>query len=308
MQDYHGRLRSFQPGWWFAKPIGVSPIECAKRGWRCHGQDRIVCECCPASLTIERNDGKWLINGAVVEDEQLLGSSVLAAGHHEFCVWRSHMVDVADPAKLSDREIVQAAERRLESLRKNLHTVPILANGGGGEEDDSAEIMQSLARAGFEFASKSDHNGGRIDVLSCVYCLRAQMVQSFSQLAVSSGPGTARGADGEPAGKAARKDVLPPRDGLYRPRPHVPGGDNTAQPSGDGRSTMDPYALHRFYCPMFSRAHDDLTPLAEKVIKVCVMASTAAAEGGVKDGGFTAAKALELLDSLAAILPEVPCL
>lgn len=38
------RLRTFRPTVWFAKPDCISPLECARRGWRCAAADTLVCE------------------------------------------------------------------------------------------------------------------------------------------------------------------------------------------------------------------------------------------------------------------------
>merc|ERR1719221_418262 len=87
--DYQQRLISFRPPWWFNRPLGCSPIECARRGWANTGPDIVGCECCGAELRVARSGDQWLVNGSPLATE---GSGAAAAwakalslGHGPFC-------------------------------------------------------------------------------------------------------------------------------------------------------------------------------------------------------------------------------
>eukprot|EP01039_Chlorochromonas_danica_P009223 gene9223-10184_t len=52
-EDFLQRLRSFHAAvsLWFAKPDYLSPLRCARFGWRCAGRDRLHCLLCHATVT-----------------------------------------------------------------------------------------------------------------------------------------------------------------------------------------------------------------------------------------------------------------
>eukprot|EP00981_Chlorochromonas_danica_P005929 scaffold1236_cov170-Ochromonas_danica.AAC.20 len=53
-EDFLQRLRSFHAAvsLWFAKPDYLSPLRCARFGWRCAGRDRLHCLLCHATVTV----------------------------------------------------------------------------------------------------------------------------------------------------------------------------------------------------------------------------------------------------------------
>lgn len=362
LEDYYRRLRSFRPGWWFAKPIGVSPVECSRRGWTCTGPDLAVCECCGLELRVVREGEVWLVNGKPCDGPP--ADAALIEGHSPFCPWRSHSVDATNPAKLSAREIVEATEHRLQGLKLSLQHMPMLADGQkegeSGEGEGDVDSFEALARAGWEHAGFAGAEPNRLELLRCFFCLRTVAVQAFSHRPAWC-PRVREEGSGEPKAKASRHSFTPPRSDVWTPRPGIlgkqqrqqqqlgiegsgagsggseglpvpsPSGSDSAE-GGDGIAAMDPHALHRFFCPMFSRAKEDLSPVAAKVIHARIAAamereeelaaaaaraSAASQEaGGVASGGAdeallgeaataesAAARAQELLDELYTILP-----
>lgn len=329
LDDYYRRLRAFQPGWWFAKPVGVSPIECARRGWAGAGRDLVACECCGAELAVQREGHIWLVNGKPVEGQP--GEAALLDGHSPFCPWRCHDVALTDPAKMSEREIEEATDRRLERLRSSLEHVPVLSDGEAAEaEGREADACEALTRAGWEYAGLGGSAPQRLELLRCFFCLRTVSVQSFSHCLAPKEP--ARSEDGEPMAKARRVEAKPPQDGLWTPRSGFPtqggsAGEGDGASSAEGASSskssivaMDPHALHRFYCPMYSRAEEDLSPLAARVIEAraegaerrrrwgarqatATQEAVASASSAEAEADAAVARAKELLAGLYAILP-----
>lgn len=290
--DYWRRLRTFRPGWWFNKPVGVSPIECARRGWAALGVHVVVCECCGAELRITREAEVWLVNGAPSED--VPSRKLLVEGHSAFCPWRAHEVSLADPGTWSDREIVESVDKRLREMQEKLSCIPALTND---PENGAANTYEVLSRAGWGPSAHAPEVGD-VDLLQCFFCLRCVAVQSFPHWPVSGG----RGELGEPPAKAARQGLEDGR--LWTPR------------DSSGRSNFEPHALHRFFCPMFSPESDDLSPNAVRMIIAREAAAMTAerkslsetqgdkeAAGFSEAAGAAAACAQELIRSLFAILP-----
>lgn len=319
--DYYRRLRSFRPGWWFNKPLGVSPIECARRGWACIGPDRVRCECCGEELSFVREGQIWVVNGAPMKEAPT--SKALIEAHSQFCPWRSRDVDVTNPGALADEELVSATEARRARLASQLHVVPVLAESGQVADKDN--VFETLARAGWErlMVGKAPNE---LECLTCFYCQRTVAVQSFPHLE------WVRQATEEPAEKKARivaedarggSATCRPKAGLWTPRPWEPRSGSS--PDSQEAVHFEPHACHHWYCPMYSQATHDLSPLAVRVVHAREAAAAQAAAssrvatrqaqesttkkgaGGaaalVGAGGAAAARARELIVSLNTILP-----
>jgi len=268
----------------------------------------------------------WLVSGVPLPpakgDWPAPGEPQLVEGHSPFCPWRSHEATCLHAAKMSEREIFDVVERRATGLRaavagdtKGALCLPILA--GEGEEEECAEdVCEALARAGWEHARRDE-----LDLLRCAYCLRLVVVQSFAHRRPCAENGACEEND-EPAAKRAR---LSPRPGLWTPRTRAiaPG-----PAEDDAVAEMDPLALHRFYCPMFSRPPDDLSPMASRIVRIRetmairkeaseVIAAAARGEAtkewdvesakalAAAGAGQAAARAAEVLQSLYGVLPQL---
>jgi hypothetical protein len=48
--SYLARIDSFTVSRWFAKPAALSPLECARYGWKTTAPDRLECSLCAARL------------------------------------------------------------------------------------------------------------------------------------------------------------------------------------------------------------------------------------------------------------------
>lgn len=51
--DFRDRLRTFKTGWWFAKPLELSPLVCARYGWHNSGPDTLKCSVCSAQIIVK---------------------------------------------------------------------------------------------------------------------------------------------------------------------------------------------------------------------------------------------------------------
>lgn len=352
--DHHARLWTFRTHWWFNKPLGVSPIRCAQRGWCNVGPDTLRCECCNTQLTIRQEEGTWLVNGQPTKalTGPLTASAwdeTLSNSHGRFCPWRSHEVMSCDPTQLSDAELVENVQDRVRGLC-SLQCYPVLDEGSNGCEAEQkrstagkTNVLEALARAGWDYGGCGAQG---TEFLRCTYCLRVVAVQSFAH---TRGPGAggvpdvasddtaerpakvarcensspalsnsvgATGSGSDAASNRETSSINSPLPGLWTPRPwSATEGKmaNTASGAGAGTtasSVMDPYALHHFYCPLYSRADDDLGPLSARIVRVH------AADGVQKAGDSGALTALnparsaaeraeDLLRALEAVLPPM---
>jgi hypothetical protein len=80
---------------WTPKPDRVSEIEWAKRGWVCHGKERVKCTLCGAELVVKVNrkevDGKEiavLIASEIAESVVDKYVELIVDAHAEDCLWR----------------------------------------------------------------------------------------------------------------------------------------------------------------------------------------------------------------------------
>lgn len=266
VEDYLQRLGTFRVPLWFNRPLALSPIECARRGWVCAAFDVIACEVCGASVRVEKTaDRGWLVDGERTEARHL--AAAVARCHSVFCPWRSHEAAPAIPGRLSDKDLSDHVENRLRTLLELKHR-PLLT------QDFQAEpALEVLARAGWEKRAAETHSAAppSVEYLQCAFCLRIVSVQSFSHIGLP-----VLDADGEPANKSARltlfscmkrgsdteeKAILPPVPGQWTPAP--PGGCS----SKGSESAMDPYARHHFYCPLYSLEDDELSPFSVRVAR-----------------------------------------
>jgi len=284
VDDFKRRLRTFQVPWWFNKPLCVSPIECARRGWVNAGEDTLSCELCSEEAHLERTLEGWLVNGSRVSVDV---ATAVHNCHSGFCPWRSHEVN-AVPSQMSEQELCADIDKRLASLQP-LKLWPVLADGF----KDKATLTV-LARAGWEYAGTAGA-GSDSECIRCSVCLRVVAVESFQHEFASSSRTT---DSGEPSPKVQRLEAghLPPRRGLWSPK---------------HSAFLDPYECHHFYCPLYSRIDDGLTDLARHLIRghaaFAVRADPASGTGDpaerAGDTASTVQRAEEVLRMLDTILP-----
>ncbi|KAI1111677.1 zf-C3HC-domain-containing protein [Nemania sp. NC0429] len=96
------RLGTFQElTEWTPKPDKVNEIEWAKRGWICHGKERVRCTLCHKELVVKTNtsrpvDGTQVPAAAGSDVEQGLVkrfSELIIEAHEDDCLWRRHGCD-----------------------------------------------------------------------------------------------------------------------------------------------------------------------------------------------------------------------
>ncbi|TQV96660.1 hypothetical protein V2A60_002954 [Cordyceps javanica] len=115
------RLASFQEiTSWTPKPDRVSEVEWAKRGWVCHGKERVRCALCHKELVVKLNrkeqDGKEVSVLVASEIEEALVekyADLIVSSHQPECLWKKRG---CDDALL--RIFFSNASGTLESLRQ----------------------------------------------------------------------------------------------------------------------------------------------------------------------------------------------
>lgn len=95
------RLATFQELTdWTPKPDRVSEVEWAKRGWACHGKERVKCTLCGRELVVKVNrkevDGQEiavLIASEIAESVVDKYVELIVGSHAEDCLWRKKGCD-----------------------------------------------------------------------------------------------------------------------------------------------------------------------------------------------------------------------
>ena len=116
-RDYIRRVSSFRPANWFAKPDGMRPDQCAKRGWVCIEPDTLQCESCAARLIF-----KVPSNVGIKDALQLAKKTALRLdkNHETSCGWRGAECPSSVtrfPRVTTDQLLTEFKKRRNELLQ-----------------------------------------------------------------------------------------------------------------------------------------------------------------------------------------------
>ena len=119
-RDYLRRVATFRPAVWFAKPEGLKPVDCARRGWTCVGVDALQCESCEARLlfavppTASNDDAKKLAR---------LTAPGLNENHAPSCGWRGAAcpLSVARFPRVPDDTLREEFRSRRDALLRLEH-------------------------------------------------------------------------------------------------------------------------------------------------------------------------------------------
>lgn len=95
------RLATFQElTEWAPKPDSVNEIEWAKRGWVCHGKERVKCTLCNREIVVKINrkevDGKEIavmIASEIAQSVVDMYKDMIITSHAEDCLWRRRGCD-----------------------------------------------------------------------------------------------------------------------------------------------------------------------------------------------------------------------
>ena len=119
-RDYLRRVATFRPAVWFAKPEGLKPVDCARRGWTCVGVDALQCESCEAKLlfavppTASNDDAEKLAR---------LTAPQLDENHAPSCGWRGAAcpLSVARFPRVPDETLREEFRSRRDALLRLEH-------------------------------------------------------------------------------------------------------------------------------------------------------------------------------------------
>jgi len=223
-EDYTARLSSFKVQWWFAKPACLSPVECAKTGWRNVGRDLLGCEVCGVTLTMS--------TPVTMASDQGTGDTVatrlaasLGTAHATHCGWRENPCweSIIKAPEQAPEVVLAVFKARYESiaaagLRPALGgsigksmAVSLLAKDCTRYPEQCAAV---LALAGWEAQGMN---------LYCAACHRTISSDSFAMATDASQPF----GDATPQAKRQRTGCVVAADGSIR---------------------LDPLREHRYYC------------------------------------------------------------
>ncbi|CAM9645747.1 unnamed protein product [Choristocarpus tenellus] len=113
--DFTLRLRTFTALWWFAKPQAVSPLVCARYGWRNTARDELSCEFCAVRLTFPgSNKGSTSFSGS----ECTSFAARLSSGHDDICPWAGNPCseDFLKLPTMADEDLRRGLLARFDSL------------------------------------------------------------------------------------------------------------------------------------------------------------------------------------------------
>ena len=214
--DFTERLRTFRSITWGNKPLAISPVECAKRGFVNVGMDEIMCTVCSARITYKADPYACDWSSSDEEDSSEPGKTPtpkknktpnkgsaaksdtgsvfplqpdaawISAQHCDFCPWRSQVVSCLDVEKPTDYGLVPAFEQRVKSLRQAVFEVPrIMPKNYEGMDlkcirnptTGAVDMLALLALFGWSYAVNSRATELR---LQCQYCGAYAIVQDYT--------------------------------------------------------------------------------------------------------------------------------
>ena len=179
LQAYRTRLQTYSPATFFGKPVALSPIVCARHGWRNVTVDGLLCDFCQASLSVPLPAS--LSVEATNKLVALYREQVEKTGHASAC-WR---IVVPEPLPLTHEE-VEVATASIEKLFSVLvaedHPLPkvvvrvnddptIEENHGdrSNQQQPSSSAAHLLARWGWKAVDPAPHDS--CCLLECPHCL-----------------------------------------------------------------------------------------------------------------------------------------
>ena len=145
-RDYLRRVATFRPAVWFAKPEGLRPVDCARRGWTCVGVDTLECESCKARLlfavppTASSDDAKKLAT---------MTQPRLDQNHEPSCGWRGTTcpASVARFPRVPDETLRDEFRARRDALLELEHVPEVCAITSAVEDDGCTTVSGRFAPA-----------------------------------------------------------------------------------------------------------------------------------------------------------------
>jgi hypothetical protein len=265
LQEYWNRVDTYTAVGWFGKPVPLSPIQCARFGWKLHSTDTLSCVHCKKQLIYQDSDPSQLVS----HTEKFV--SLLKSTHQEECPFRRDSISTAaftlpsHPASA----VSYAFYERLEYLKNYASSVSI-------QEDYRPQIdMQPIN----SIALSNDID---FDVL-CEYILAHQnsssrLGTSLVALAIAGWVPQALSGAAPSSSSVAQKGKIVPKDALMRvkclycrrkvslgfssPAAISPSNEPSELPPPKRTKftepqAMDPVGDHRPYCPWINRIEKD---------------------------------------------------
>ena len=151
-RDYLRRVATFRPAVWFAKPEGLKPVDCARRGWTCVGVDALQCESCEAKLlfavppTASNDDAEKLAR---------LTAPQLDENHAPSCGWRGAAcpLSVARFPRVPDETLREEFRSRRDALLRLEH-VPEVCSIAIEEDPNDVDAKGAVGSATSAFRSR----------------------------------------------------------------------------------------------------------------------------------------------------------
>ncbi|XP_061167126.1 uncharacterized protein LOC133175981 [Saccostrea echinata] len=185
------RVQTFSITTWFGKPEGLSPLQCAKYGWRNTESDMLQCGVCRAVIcaTLPFNYDPKIYKTCV---KNLMDR--LKSGHEQACKWRSNPTpdSVLQIPMDNKEEIITEFNKRLQSLLPSRSKLPYinmatiesqgvtnatltalaenLINGAIGKGIDDLEFIRKASI--ISLCGWKNRSDDVEDILSCDFCRR----------------------------------------------------------------------------------------------------------------------------------------
>ncbi|KAF3437310.1 hypothetical protein FNV43_RR20063 [Rhamnella rubrinervis] len=177
--DLIKRLSTFKSMTWFAKPEGVSALNCARRGWINVEMDIIACKACEARLLFS-TPSSW--SQEQVEKAALVFSLKLDSGHKLLCPWMDNTCDekLAQFPPTEHPILVDKFRDRCSALLQ-LSALPLISSSAI-EYMKNPQLEQFLMQDhgnGFTNISRPEYLGNECDADSLKLYFQAQKLVSL---------------------------------------------------------------------------------------------------------------------------------
>ncbi|EGG23625.1 hypothetical protein DFA_05759 [Cavenderia fasciculata] len=216
--DYYRRVKSFTISRWFAKPVLVDPLQCARFGWINCDVDMLECTMCSKRLyyNIAPSLSACQTQKRVID----FSNQVKTTGHRETCPWR----DNGSPSfyarliNVPSKTLIESYMARVNNIYKNLNRFPdidttfwgivqkkennnlltmIIKEAGiltdsNNTKDIKLKVACIIALCGWDYYKGDDHNNNnnasssssttREDSVCCSYCQRVCGMWNFTEL------------------------------------------------------------------------------------------------------------------------------
>lgn len=185
--QFYSRVETYSPLTWFAKPLDLSPLMCARYGWENIDTDMLRCVSCRACLSGQLPKA---VDTLVYKESYYKLKTNLVASHEKLCTWSSN----PSPESFmlvpyhNKEELNKAVHKSLQSLIQAQSSLPTVTHTSFVEQLENEEVLTTMSECiqpQLEVAGTSlnqnicllaitgwSYSSEHINILHCNYCRR----------------------------------------------------------------------------------------------------------------------------------------